>query len=97
MSLACFMIAHLRHIEFFFSLIHVIIMFNPQSKGDLQTAEEFYMRAILADPGDGEMMSQYAKLVWELHHDLDKALHYFERAVQATPGDRYNFMWYSCI
>lgn len=49
------------------------------------------MRAILADPGDGEIMSLYAKLVWELHHDKDKASCYFERAVQAAPGDRYNF------
>lgn len=66
-------------------------MFNLQSKGDLRTAEDFYTRAILADPADGEIMSLYAKLVWELHHDKDKALCYFERAVQAAPGDRYNF------
>lgn len=49
------------------------------------------MRAILADPRDGEIISQYAKLVWELHHDRNKALCYFERAVEATPRDRYNF------
>jgi tetratricopeptide (TPR) repeat protein len=66
-------------------------MFDLQSKGDLRTAEDFYMRAILADPEDGEIMSLYAKLVWELHHDKDKALCYFERSVQAAPGDRYNF------
>jgi hypothetical protein len=35
-------------------------MFDLQSKGDLRTAEDFYMRAILADPGDGEIMSLYA-------------------------------------
>lgn len=50
------------------------------------------MRTILADPSDGEIMSQYAKLVWELYHDQDKALSYFESAVQASPGDRYNFL-----
>jgi Tfp pilus assembly protein PilF len=66
-------------------------MLNLQSKGDLRTAEDFFMRAILADPGDGEIMSLYAKLVWELHHDKDKASCYFERAVLAAPGDRYNF------
>ncbi len=49
------------------------------------------MRAILADPRDGEIISQYAKLVWDLHHDRNKALCYFERAVEATPGDRYSF------
>ncbi|KAJ1377939.1 Tetratricopeptide-like helical domain superfamily, partial [Sesbania bispinosa] len=54
---------------------------------DLQAAEDYYSRAISADPSDGEMMSEYAKLVWELHHDQEKALSLFEQAVQATPGD----------
>ncbi|KAM1195815.1 hypothetical protein ACFX13_022770 [Malus domestica] len=70
-----------------------------QSKGDLQGAEEHYLRAILTDLGDGEIMAQYATLVWELHHDSKKALSYFERAVQANPEDSYilaayaNFLW----
>jgi len=34
------------------------------------------------------MISEYAKLVWELHHDQEKASFLFEQAVQATPGDR---------
>lgn len=50
------------------------------------------MRAILTDLGDGEIMAQYATLVWELHHDSKKALSYFERAVQANPEDRYVFL-----
>ncbi|GKB07096.1 GPI ethanolamine phosphate transferase 2 isoform X2 [Tanacetum coccineum] len=33
-------------------------------------------------------MVQYAKLVWELHHDQDKALTYFEKDVFAAPEDR---------
>lgn len=66
-------------------------MFNWQSKGDLQGAEEHYSQAILADPNGGEIMSEYAKLVWELHHNRDKALSYFEQAVQATPKNRYFF------
>ncbi|KAI8001109.1 hypothetical protein LOK49_LG09G00989 [Camellia lanceoleosa] len=55
--------------------------------------------AQFADPADGEIISQYAKLVWELHHDQDKAMSYFERAVQATPEDSHvlaayaNFLW----
>lgn len=60
-----------------------------QSKGDLRRAEEYYSRAILADPKDGDVLSQYAKLVWELHRDLDRALSYFERAVHAAPADRF--------
>ncbi|GLT42085.1 hypothetical protein SLA2020_161050 [Shorea laevis] len=58
-----------------------------QSKGDLSGAEDYYHRATLADPDDGEILSQYAKLVWECHRDKDKALSYFESAVQASPGD----------
>ncbi|KAF2314049.1 hypothetical protein GH714_021744 [Hevea brasiliensis] len=63
-------------------------------KGDLLGAEEYYLRAVVADPGDGEIMSLYAKLVCELHQDHDKASSYFERAVQATPEDRgVLFIW----
>ena len=34
-------------------------------------------------------MLQYAKLVWELHNDKDKALKYFKKAACAAPEDRY--------
>ncbi|KAI4338983.1 hypothetical protein MLD38_023977 [Melastoma candidum] len=33
-------------------------------KGDLEKAEEYYCRAMLTDPGDGEILSHQAKLVW---------------------------------
>ncbi|KAK4418439.1 hypothetical protein Salat_2256700 [Sesamum alatum] len=72
---------------------------NPLKKGDLQRAEEYYSRAILADPEDGEILSQYAKLIWELHHDKDRAASYFERAVQASTEDSHiqaayaSFLW----
>ncbi|XP_044485322.1 uncharacterized protein LOC123210893 isoform X3 [Mangifera indica] len=58
-----------------------------QCKGDFQGAEDYYSRAALADPANGEILSQYAKLVWDLHHDHDKALGYYEQAVEATPAD----------
>ncbi|OMO86550.1 RNA-processing protein, HAT helix [Corchorus capsularis] len=70
-----------------------------QSKGDLHGAEDFYHRATLADPENGEILMQYAKIVWELHQDKDVALSYFERAVQASPQDSNvlgayaNFLW----
>lgn len=50
------------------------------------------MRAVLADPGDGEITAEYAKLVWELHHDNHKASIYFERAVQASPENWYKIL-----
>ncbi|CAN1144871.1 hypothetical protein LINPERPRIM_LOCUS16865 [Linum perenne] len=58
-----------------------------QSKGDLHSAEEYYQRAILVEPEDGEILMHYAKLVWELYHDRDRAKGFFERATQAAPND----------
>ncbi|KAG4908287.1 hypothetical protein AAZX31_20G186400 [Glycine max] len=58
-----------------------------QSNGDLQGAQEYFLQATVADPNDGEILMQYAKLVWENHHDKDRAMVYFERAVQAAPQD----------
>ncbi|CAN6235593.1 unnamed protein product [Urochloa humidicola] len=43
--------------------------FLHEVKGDARRAEEYYSRAMLADPGDGEVMSQYAKLVWEVYRE----------------------------
>lgn len=65
-------------------LLHLFL----QSKGDLVGAEDLYFQATLADPNDSEIMLLYAKLVWELHHDKDRALSYFERAACAAPEDR---------
>lgn len=59
-----------------------------QSKGDLPGAEHYYFQATLADPKDGDTLSQYAKLVWELHQDKDRASDYFERAVRTAPENR---------
>lgn len=58
-----------------------------QSKGDLHGAEEYYLRATLADPNNGEILMQFAKLIWDLHRDKQRALEYFERAAQASPPD----------
>ncbi|GER52221.1 tetratricopeptide repeat protein [Striga asiatica] len=70
-----------------------------ESRRDFSGAEEYYYRAMLADPKDGEVLSQYAKLVWEIHGDQAKASHYFKRAVQAAPENSNvlaayaSFMW----
>lgn len=63
-------------------------LFYLQGKQDLEGAEEYYSRAILADPMDGEALVMSAKLVWQLHRDHDKATSYFEQAIQATPTER---------
>lgn len=63
--------------------------FYSQSKGDFHGAEDYYYRATLADPDDGEILAQYAKIVWELYHDKERALSYYERAAQAAANDRY--------
>lgn len=60
-----------------------------QVKCDPRRAEEYYSRAMLADPTDGEIMSQYAKLVWAVHRDHDRSLTYFQKSVQAAPRNRY--------
>ncbi|KAI8566561.1 hypothetical protein RHMOL_Rhmol02G0050100 [Rhododendron molle] len=57
------------------------------NKGDLHGAEEYLFQATLADPNDGEICSLYAKSVWELHHDKERALNYSEQATQASPED----------
>lgn len=59
-------------------------------EGDAKGAEECYGRAILASPGDGEVLSLYGKLVWETHRDVKRAEGYFERAVEASPDDWYH-------
>ncbi|KAG5094245.1 hypothetical protein JHK84_049833 [Glycine max] len=56
-------------------------------------AEEYFLRAIMVDPNDGEILMQYAKLVWENHHDKDRAMVYFERVVQPTPQDRFHHIF----
>ncbi|GMP74145.1 hypothetical protein CsSME_00031652 [Camellia sinensis var. sinensis] len=65
-----------------------------QSKGDLHGAEEYYFRATLADPKDGEILLLYAKLVWKLHQDQDRALNYFKRA---APEDSHVLAAYACF
>ncbi|XP_073053464.1 uncharacterized protein [Primulina eburnea] len=58
-----------------------------ESRGELFKAEEYYDRAIMADPNNGEVLCLFAKLVWELYRDKEQALTYFERAALASPGD----------
>ncbi|KAI5055460.1 hypothetical protein GOP47_0028981 [Adiantum capillus-veneris] len=68
-------------------------------KGEVKKAEEYYERAILADPSDGEVLSKYAKLQWDVNRDQKRAEAYHGQAVQAAPNDYYvmasyaSFLW----
>ncbi|KAF2315477.1 hypothetical protein GH714_039831 [Hevea brasiliensis] len=68
-------------------------------EGDRERAEEYYARAILASPGDGEVLSLYGKLIWDSHRDGERAQAYFDQAVSASPNDCMvlgsyaHFMW----
>ena len=46
-----------------------------------------YARALLACPGDADLLSLYARVIWEARQEKDRAEAYFERAVQAAPDD----------
>lgn len=58
-----------------------------QVERDFARAEEYYGRAILASPGDGEVLSLYGKLIWETQRDGRRAQSYFDRAVRASSED----------
>lgn len=60
-----------------------------QVERDVVKAEEYYGRAILASPGDGEVLSLYGKLIWESYRDEKRARSYFNQALQASPNDWY--------
>ncbi|CAA6667049.1 unnamed protein product [Spirodela intermedia] len=51
---------------------------------DAVGAEDCYARAILGDPGDGELLSLYGNLIWEASGDEIRAERYLERAVEAS-------------
>ncbi|EPS59832.1 hypothetical protein M569_14973, partial [Genlisea aurea] len=70
-----------------------------QSKRDFAGADEYLCRASLADPSDGEIMAQYAKLQWEVNGDRAAASNYFKMAADVSPKDcnvlaaYANFLW----
>ncbi|KAL9687261.1 hypothetical protein QQ045_031660 [Rhodiola kirilowii] len=69
------------------------------SNGDLEGAEDYLYRCTVADPRNGEILLQYAKVLWQLHRDRDRASKYFECAALAAPensdvlGAYASFLW----
>lgn len=62
-----------------------------QVEKDPVRAVEYCGRAILANPGDPELLSLYGKLIWETEGDDVRAKSYFHHALLASPHDWYYF------
>ncbi|XP_039121607.1 uncharacterized protein LOC120258310 [Dioscorea cayenensis subsp. rotundata] len=56
--------------------------------GDFGEAEKYYSRAIVLSPRDGDLLSLYAKLLWD-EGEKTKAGHYYDLAAKASPDDRF--------
>ena len=69
----------------------VFSLYCVQEKGDFKRSEEYYERAILAEPNNGEVLSQYAQLQWNVHGDKDRAEIYYNQALEAAPEDWYEY------
>lgn len=62
-------------------------MLNQQVKRDLAKAEEYYARAILVNPRDGNVLALYADLIWRTQKNASHAHAYFDQAVKSSPDD----------
>ncbi|CAN0921745.1 hypothetical protein LINGRAHAP2_LOCUS32746 [Linum grandiflorum] len=79
--------------------IRTLVSPDSEVEGDVKRAEEYYGRALLESPGDGEVLSLYANLIWNNYKDQHRAFTYFHHAASASPNDCMvlgsyaHFMW----
>ncbi|XP_072957001.1 uncharacterized protein [Typha angustifolia] len=70
-----------------------------QYENDPDRADDYFSRAVAAEPVDGEAMSKYALFLWHQREDLEKAEEMFLEAIQAEPENSYHrstyawFLW----
>ncbi|XP_058728906.1 uncharacterized protein LOC131601163 [Vicia villosa] len=50
-------------------------------------AKEYLERAIMANPGDGHILSIYANLIWQIEKNAARTQQYFDQAIQNDPND----------
>ena len=63
------------------------IQFDP-SAADVQKADQYYIRAVAADPDDGDTLYSYAKFLWKCTR-LERAEEYFLQSLETNPA----FVW----
>lgn len=63
------------------------VQFDP-SAGDIQKAEQYYIRAVAADPDDAETLYSYAKFLWKCGR-FERAEEYFLQSLETNPC----FVW----
>ena len=56
-----------------------------EQQKDYDKAEEYYQRAVEADPKHANILGNYANFLCDQRKDYDKAEEYYQRAVEADP------------
>jgi tetratricopeptide (TPR) repeat protein len=54
---------------------------------DSNNMDAYYKKMLQADPGNPLLLTNYARFLQEVQHDLEKAEEYYRRAILASPGD----------
>lgn len=65
-------------------------IFLTDVREDHDRAEQFYERAIAAEPRDGDFLGNFAVFLNEVRSDYDRAQEFYERAIEVDPNDAVN-------
>jgi len=57
------------------------------SGSDSNSTDAYYKKMLQADPGNALLLTNYARFLQEVQHDLEKAEEYYGRAILTNPGD----------